>query len=111
MNQHQEALVAVQGQRLTTLENVVYELVDVQKGVAKTQQDIGKTMALLQQSYVQFTESFYQNDAPKIKELWDTQSNRKVAGYVITAICSLMVGGAAVGGFIYMLLNHTGRNQ
>ena len=104
MSEHLESTIAVNGQRLTTLENLVYDLVEIQKGLQKTQQSIGETMGLLQQSHKEFVARYQSETEPKVNVLWDNRSQIKGGYIVIAALAGTVFGGGGIGALIYELL-------
>ncbi len=92
--------------QIEQIQRVVDKLVEVQESIAITQLNIGKTMALLQQSHSDHVKHHEDGIDPKVNELWENRSQMKGGYIVISAICGLLVGGAAVGGFFYMILKH-----
>jgi len=98
--------ISVIENRLETVETLVSELHTVVKGQSIVNTNLERTLALLQQSHFSLVERFEKNTEPRVNELWENRSQMKGGYIVISTICGLLVGGAAVGGFFYMILKH-----
>jgi len=63
--------------------------------------------AQIQQSNLQnLQHKCEQEIMPRVNEMWENRSQFKGGYAVIYTLCGLLVGGAAVGGFVYMILKH-----
>ena len=98
MSEHEQSLLEY---KLNNLQGIVTRIVEVQESLSITQSNIGKTMALLQQSHSEFIKRHEEEFEPKVNELWENRSQFK-GGYIVIAIlCALLVGTATVVGAIF----------